>query len=59
LCDPDCATDTAAKIPVIVVLSAPREMRGHAFYTEMRLAFTGPVPGGPPSTTSVAVAPFC
>lgn len=59
LCDPNCATGTAAEIPVTVTLSTPRQMCGREFYTEMQLAFTGPVPAGLPSTTSVPVAPFC
>jgi len=59
LCDPDCATGTATKIPVTVTLSAPQQMCGREFYTQMHLAFPGPLPGGLPSTTSVPVAPFC
>jgi hypothetical protein len=59
LCDPDCATGTAAKFPVTVTLSAPQQMCGREFYTQMHLVFTGPVPSGLPSSTSVPVAPFC
>jgi hypothetical protein len=59
LCDPDCATGTAVKVPVTVTLSAPQEMCGREFYTDMRLAFTGPLPDGLPAATSVPVAPFC
>jgi hypothetical protein len=59
LCDPNCATGTPAKIPVTVTLSAPQQVCGRDFYTEMRLAFTGTMPGGLPSITTVPVAPFC
>jgi hypothetical protein len=59
LCDPDCATGKAATIPVAVTLSAPHQVCGREFYTQMQLAFTGTVPSGLPQTTSVPVAPFC
>jgi hypothetical protein len=59
LCDPDCATGKAVKAPVTVTLSAPQQVCGREFYTQMQLAFTGQVPAGLPSTTSVPVAPFC
>jgi hypothetical protein len=59
LCDPDCATGSVANIPVTVTLSAPQQVCGRDFYTEMKLAFTGAVPSGLPSSTSVPVAPFC
>lgn len=59
LCDPNCAAGTAARIPVTVTLSAPQQVCGREFYTQMQLAFTGAVPAGLPHTTSVPVAPFC
>lgn len=59
LCDPDCATGKALTTPVTVTLSAPQQVCGHEFYTQMQLTFTGAVPAGVPSTTSVPVAPFC
>jgi len=59
LCDPDCATGTATRIPVAVTLSDPQQVCGNEFYTRMHLAFTGAVPSGLPSTTSVPIAPFC
>lgn len=59
LCDPDCATGKSMTTPVTVTLSEPKEVCGRPFYTQMQLTFTGAVPAGVPSTTSVPIAPFC
>ncbi|NUR74555.1 MAG: hypothetical protein HOU81_27410 [Hamadaea sp.] len=59
LCDPSCANGTSTQIPVTVTLSAPQQLCGRDFYTEMQLAFDGTLPGGLPSRTSVPVAPVC
>jgi hypothetical protein len=59
LCDPSCATGTAVKTPVTLTLSAPQQVCGREFYTQMQLTFTGAVPDGVARTTSVPIAPFC
>ncbi|MEV6967814.1 hypothetical protein AB0M47_22165 [Hamadaea sp. NPDC051192] len=59
LCDPNCATGKSVTIPVTVTLSAPQQLCGHDFYTDMRLAFQSTPPNGLPSTTTVPVAPLC